>query len=55
MKIALRVVALSLFVSAAVAGNSISRNSTVAAIHNSTSSGPIPMCNPWTQNCPPIR
>lgn len=54
MKFAVRAVAVTLFVAAAVAGNSMSRNSAAAAIHSATT-GPIPMCNPWTQKCPPIR
>jgi hypothetical protein len=55
MKIALRVVAVALFVAAAVAGNSMSRNTYVAALHKSSAPGPVPMCNPFTQSCPPIR
>jgi len=57
MKLALRVIALTLFVAAAVVGNSsvkISRSTTVQ-IAGIPGGGPIPMCNPFKEKCPNIR
>lgn len=58
MKLIIRMLALTLILAAAFAGNSSPRNSTVASITPSSvpgGGGPMPTCNPFTQNCPPIR
>jgi hypothetical protein len=55
MKLALRVAAFTLVVAAAVAGNSIPKNPTVASMHKGTVPGPVPLCNPFTQTCQNIR
>jgi hypothetical protein len=55
MKLAIRIAALSLVVAGAVAGNSLPKTSTLAAIHQGTVPGPTPTCNPFTQSCPSIR
>jgi hypothetical protein len=55
MKTAIRVSALTLVIAAAVAGNSVPKNSTVAAIHQSSVPGPTPYCNPFTDKCPNMR
>ena len=58
MKIALRVSALAFLVAAAFAGNPHLNNSTVAPTVPSSvpgGGGPMPVCNPFTQVCPPIR
>jgi hypothetical protein len=55
MKLSIRVIAFTLVVAAAVAGNSLPKNSTVAAIHQDSVPGPLPLCNPFTQTCPNIR
>jgi uncharacterized membrane protein len=55
MKFAIRVTALTLVVAAAVAGNSLPKNTTVAVMHKATVPGPVPLCNPFTQSCPNIR
>ena len=55
MKFALRVAAFTLVVVAAVAGNSIPKNPTIASIHKASVPGPVPLCNPFTQSCPVLR
>ncbi len=55
MKLAIRVSALTLVLAAAVAGNSLPKNSTTAAIHQSSVPGPTPYCNPFTDKCPNMR
>jgi hypothetical protein len=58
MKLIIRMLALTLILAAAFAGNSSSRNSTVASMTPSSvpgGGGPMPTCNPFTQICPPIR
>jgi hypothetical protein len=55
MKLALRVAAFTLVVAAAVAGNSIPKNPTVASMHKASVPGPVPLCNPFTQSCPSLR
>jgi hypothetical protein len=57
MKLSLRVLALVLFVAAAVVGNSSvkSSRSTTVQIAGIPGGGPIPMCNPFKEKCPNIR
>jgi hypothetical protein len=55
MKIAVRLSAATLVIAAAVAGNSMAKPATVAAIHQANVPGPTPYCNPFTQQCPPMR
>jgi hypothetical protein len=58
MKLIVRISALTLVIAAAFAGNSTPRTSTVAANIPSSvpgGGGPLPTCNPFTQNCSPIR
>ena len=55
MKLGLRVAAFTLVVAAAVAGNSVPKNTTVASMHRGTIPGPVPLCNPFTQTCQNIR
>jgi hypothetical protein len=58
MQLIIRMLALTLILAAAFAGNSSPKNSTVAAITPSSvpgGGGPMPTCNPFTQACPPIR
>ena len=55
MKLAIRVIALTFVVAAAVAGNSLPSKSKTASIHSSAMPGPVPTCNPFTQNCQNIR
>jgi hypothetical protein len=55
MKLSIRVIAFTFVVAAAVAGNSLPKNSTLAAMHRNTVPGPLPQCNPFTQPCPNIR
>jgi hypothetical protein len=55
MKLAIRIATLALVVAGAVAGNSLPKTSTLAAIHQGNSPGPTPTCNPFTQNCASIR
>jgi hypothetical protein len=58
MKLFIRISALTLMVAAAVAGSSVTETPTVAAnIHSSVpgGGGPMPICNPFLQSCPPIR
>jgi hypothetical protein len=57
MKLSIRVLALVLFVAAAVVGNSsvkISHSATVQ-IAGIPGGGQMPMCNPFTEKCPNIR
>jgi len=53
MKLAIRVATLAFIVVAAVAGNSLPRNANVKTAFAPT--GPMPMCNPFTQSCPNVR
>ena len=55
MKFAVRVAALTLVVAAAVAGNSLPKNTDIAVMHKASVPGPLPLCNPFTQTCPNIR
>lgn len=55
MKLAIRVSVVTLVLAAAVAGNSMSKNSTLAAVHQSSVPGPTPYCNPFTEKCPNMR
>lgn len=56
MKHAIRIVALTLVVIAGFAGATSSKNTLVASNAPSFGPpGPIPACNPFIQNCPPIR
>jgi hypothetical protein len=55
MKIAIRILALCLVAAAAVVGNSLPKNTTVAVIHQGTVPGPTPYCNPFTEKCPNMR
>jgi hypothetical protein len=57
MKFVIRTAFFILVVAAAAVGNSQIKTSTVAAAHasNVPGGGPIPMCNPFTENCPNIR
>jgi hypothetical protein len=56
MKVAVRVIALTFVVVAAVAGNSLPRKANLASMHPSaTMPGPVPTCNPFTQNCQNLR
>lgn len=55
MKIALRVIALSSIVPILIVGNALPKEKAMAAMQRSTVPGPIPICNPLTQNCPNIR
>lgn len=55
MKIAIRVIALSFVVAAAVAGNSLPSKTSLATIRPSAMPGPVPICNPFTQSCQNIR
>lgn len=55
MKVAIRVIALTFVVAAAVAGNTLPSKTTFASMHSSAMPGPVPTCNPFTQNCQNIR
>ncbi|HTJ30599.1 MAG TPA: hypothetical protein VL346_08870 [Acidobacteriaceae bacterium] len=56
MKTTLRVLALTSLAAAFVAGASVPKNNAIAAaVLHSSVPGPIPLCNPLTQNCPNIR
>jgi hypothetical protein len=55
MKFAVRVAALALIIVAALAGNSSSKTTAVASMHQGTVPGPMPTCNPFTQNCGKLR
>jgi hypothetical protein len=58
MKLIIRMFALTLVVAAAFAGNSSHKTSTVASITPSSvpgGGGPMPTCNPFTENCQSIR
>jgi hypothetical protein len=55
MKLVIRVSALTLILTAAFAGNSLPKNSTVAAIHQSNVPGPSPYCDPFIKKCPNMR
>jgi hypothetical protein len=58
MKLAIRISALAFLVAAAFAGNPRISNTAVASNVLSNvpgGGGPMPTCNPFIQNCPPIR
>jgi hypothetical protein len=55
MKIAIRLSAATLVIAAAVAGNSMAKPATIATAPHSNLPGPTPYCNPFTQQCPPMR
>jgi|HubBroStandDraft_5_1064220.scaffolds.fasta_scaffold1848062_1 hypothetical protein len=55
MKLSIRVIAFTFVVAAAIVGNSLPKNATLAAMHRATVPGPVPTCNPFTQPCPNIR
>jgi hypothetical protein len=55
MNLVIRVSALTLVFAAAIAGNSLPKNSTVAAIHQATVPGPSPYCDPFIKKCPNMR
>jgi hypothetical protein len=58
MKIAIRISALAFLVAAAFAGNPhLSASTTGSTVPSSVpgGGGPMPICNPFTQTCPPIR
>jgi len=55
MKVAIRVIAFTFVVAAAVAGNSLPKNNVVAIPHQASVPGPIPLCNPMTQSCQNVR
>lgn len=55
MKATVRVIAITFVVAAAIAGNSLPKNSTVAVAHHALVPGPIPTCNPLTQSCGNVR
>jgi len=47
MKSYIRIFALIVVVAGAVTGNSLAKNATVAAVHQGSVPGPIPVCDPW--------
>jgi hypothetical protein len=57
MKSFIRLSACILVIAAAVAGNSLPKPASLARVHRSVNNDPtpIPMCNPFTDKCPPIR
>ncbi len=56
MKYAIRIVALTFVAIAGLTGATPLKNTMVAANAPSFGPpGPIPACNPFIQNCPPIR
>jgi hypothetical protein len=52
MKLLIRIAALTLFVAAAVAGNTLPKTQNLGAIHGNS---PAPMCNPLNETCQNIR
>jgi hypothetical protein len=55
MKLALRVIAFTFVVAAAIGGNLLPRHTALAAVHQASVPGPLPTCNPFTQTCPNTR
>ncbi len=56
MKLAIRIVALTFVLAAAVTGAMPAKAPLVASnLPGFTPPGPIPACNPFIQQCPPIR
>jgi hypothetical protein len=55
MKFAVRIFALAVVAAAAIAGYSTPRSSSVLPNHQTATATPAPMCNPFTEKCPPIR
>lgn len=56
MKYAVRIAALTFVLVAAYTSASPSKSQSIAAnIHSFGPPGPIPACNPFVQDCPPIR
>jgi hypothetical protein len=58
MKLTLRISALAFLIVAAFAGNPHVNSSQLATTVPSSvpgGGGPMPICNPFTQVCPPIR
>ena len=58
MKLFIRISALAIAIAAAVAGDSVTQAPMVASnIHGSVpgGGGPMPVCNPFRESCPPIR
>lgn len=56
MRLALRIVALTFMMAAAFTGATPSKAPMIASNAPGFSPpGPIPSCNPFIQNCPPIR
>jgi hypothetical protein len=56
MKLAIRIVALTFVLAAAVTGATPAKAPLLdASLLGFTPPGPIPACNPFIQQCPPIR
>jgi len=55
MKLAVRILAVTVVVAGAIAGNSMQRNTLVASAGHSVVAGRMPTCNPFTQKCANIR
>ena len=56
MKVFSRILACTLVIAAAAAGNSLNKpKSLTVIVAGVPGGGPIPMCNPYVQKCPNIR